>query len=71
MIPASALISRTVRTARIIRRSRKTAAAIADRMEKLWKKYREDSDAGAMVWEWEMDDYYDAENPDVLNMYGC
>ncbi len=40
-------------------------------MSKLQAKYGEKETTDMLVWAWESDDYYDAENPDILNIYDC
>ncbi len=48
---------------------------IADTKEealaKLQKKYGVENMGESQVWPWELDDYFDIGNPDVLNMYDC
>lgn len=39
--------------------------------DKLKKKYGTEEISKAEIWPWESDDYYDYENPDVLNVYDC
>lgn len=39
--------------------------------EKLEKMFGEDRDTDKLIiWPWHLDDYYDEENPDVLDIYG-
>lgn len=47
------------------------ADSLLDAKEKLAKMFGEDRDADkTIIWPWHLDDYYDEENPDVLDIYG-
>jgi hypothetical protein len=47
------------------------ADSLLDAQEKLKKTLGEDRDADKLIiWPWHSDDYYDEENPDVLDIYG-
>ena len=50
-----------------------TEPAIAFRVfkEMLEKKYGKKATGEAEVWPWELDEFCDPENPDVLNVYDC
>lgn len=42
-----------------------------DAIQKLKAKYGDKAVIDAEVWEWEMDEYFDSEHPDVFNIYDC
>ena len=47
------------------------AESRSDAQEKLMKALGEDRDPEKLIiWPWHLDDYFDEENPDVLDVYG-
>lgn len=47
------------------------ANSINEAREKLEKMLDEERDANTVtIWPWYIDDYFDEENPDVLDIYG-
>ena len=49
------------------------AKSLVDAQEKLEKMFRKDEERDAnktIIWPWYLDDYFDKENPDVLDIYG-
>lgn len=47
------------------------ANSILEAQEKLTKAFGEERDADkVIIWPCRLDDYFDAENPDVLDIYG-
>lgn len=45
------------------------ASSVEDACEKLQKKHKEER-GPYTIWRWKMDDYYDEDNVDVLDIYG-
>lgn len=46
------------------------ADSLIDAQEKLDKMFGEDRDVNkVIIWPWHLDDYFDKENPDVLDIY--
>ena len=47
------------------------ATSVEDALDKLKKKYADvmEKIGDVAIWPWEDDDYYDAENPDVFDVY--
>ena len=47
------------------------ADSLIEAQEKLDKMFGEDRDVNkVIIWPWHLDDYFDKENPDVLDIYG-
>lgn len=47
------------------------ADSLIEAQEKLKKTLSEERDVDkVIIWPWHLDDYYDEENPDVLDIYG-
>ena len=47
------------------------ADSLIDAQAKLEKALGEDRDPNkVIIWPWHLDDYFDKENPDVLDIYG-
>ncbi len=49
------------------------AKSLVDAQAKLEKMLGEDEERDAdkvIIWPWHLDDYFDEENPDVLDIYG-
>lgn len=47
------------------------ANSLLEAQEKLSKQFGEERDAEkVIIWPWRLDDYFDKENPDVLDIYG-
>ena len=47
------------------------ADSLTEAQAKLEKMFREERDIDkVIIWPWRLDDYFDEENPDVLDIYG-
>lgn len=47
------------------------AESVVEAQEKVVKYLDEERDPNKLIiWPWHLDDYYDEENPDVLDVYG-
>lgn len=45
------------------------ADSVEDAISKLDKKFKDEPRTKFLVWLWKDDDYYDEDNPDVLDIY--